>query len=49
MDSSARPAPIDLETVNEKWATAISKIFNETKSKGDPWICQRQQPLLTQK
>jgi hypothetical protein len=32
--SSARPAPVDLETVNENWATAVSEIMNETDSKG---------------
>jgi hypothetical protein len=43
MDSSARPAPVDLETVNENWATTVSEIINETDSKCDPWICQCQQ------
>ena len=32
---SARPAPVDLETVIENWATAVSEIVNETDSKGD--------------
>ena len=38
VDSSARPAPVDLETVNENWATPVSEIVNETDSKGDAWI-----------
>jgi len=41
VDSSARPAPVDLETVNENWASTVSKIIHETDSKGDTWICQR--------
>jgi hypothetical protein len=44
MDSSVRPAPKVLEIVNENWATIVSEIINENDSKGDPWICQRQQP-----
>jgi hypothetical protein len=40
VDSSARPAPVDLETVNENWATIIFEIINETDSKGDTWIGQ---------
>jgi len=35
VDSSAHPAPIDLETINENKATAIYKIVNEIDSKGD--------------
>ena len=38
MDSSARPAPIDLETVNENWATGVFETMNENDSKGDAWI-----------
>jgi hypothetical protein len=38
VDSSALPALVDLETVNENWATTISEIINETDSKGDAWI-----------
>jgi hypothetical protein len=49
LDSSSRPTPIDLETVNENWATIVSKIFNEIDFEGDKWIRQRPQPLLTQK
>ena len=43
------PNPGDLETVNENWATVKSEIVNETDSKGDVWIHQRPQPLLTKK
>jgi hypothetical protein len=49
LDSSSRPTPIDLETVNENWATIVSKIFNEIDFEGDKWIRQHPQPLLTQK
>jgi hypothetical protein len=43
------PRPVDLETVNENWATIESKIVNKTDSKSDVWIRQRPQPLLTNK
>jgi len=43
------PKPVDLETVNENWASVISEIVKETDSIGDAWICQRQQALLTNK
>jgi hypothetical protein len=49
VDSSAHPTLVDIEKVIENWATTVSKIVNETDSKGDAWIFQRQQPLLTQK
>jgi hypothetical protein len=49
MDSLACPTAFDLETVNENCATAVSKIMNETDSKGDAWIQKCSQPLLTQK
>ena len=49
VDSSARPAPIDWETVNENWATADSEIIAEIDSKGHTWILERPQSLLTQK
>jgi hypothetical protein len=42
MDSSARLAPVDLETVNENRTTTVSEIVNETDSKGDAWICQHE-------
>jgi len=41
------PNPIDLETVNENLATSVFEIVNETDFKGDAWIRQRQQPVLT--
>jgi hypothetical protein len=49
VDSSARPALVDLETVIENWNTLVSEIVNETDCEGDAWICQRQQPLLSLK
>ena len=49
MDLSTRPTPVDLEKVNENLATTLSEIVNETDSKGDAWIRQRPQPLLTHK
>ena len=38
MDSSALPAPVDLETVNENGATVVYEIMNETNAKVDTWI-----------
>ena len=38
MDSSARPTPVDLETVNENGATTVSQIVNETAFEGVAWI-----------
>jgi len=38
VDSSVRPAPVDLDIVNENSATVVSEIVNETDSKGDAWI-----------
>jgi hypothetical protein len=49
LDSSLCPALVDLETVKENWATTISKIINKTDYKGDAWIRQGPQPLLTLK
>ena len=49
VDSSASSSPVDLETVNENWATVVSEIVNETDSKGDAWIRKCSQPVLTQK
>jgi len=47
MDSSARPAPGELEKFNEKWGGANWEIIKETTSKGDTWIRQPAQPLST--
>jgi len=49
VDSLARQAPDDLETVNENLGTAISKILNETDFKGVAWIGHHQEPLVIQK
>ena len=49
MDSSARQAPVDLETLNENGATDVSATGNETDTKGDAWIQKFSQPLLTEK
>jgi hypothetical protein len=35
VDSSARPAPVDLEIVKENWATIVFEIINETDFEGD--------------
>ena len=49
LDSSTHPTPVDLEKVNENWATTVSEIINETDSEGEAWIRQHPQPLLTRK
>jgi hypothetical protein len=49
VDSSARPTPVDLENVDENYATTMSEIVNKTDSEDDAWIRQRPQPLLNQK
>jgi len=49
VDSSTLAAPFDLEIVNENRVAAYSELVTETLSKGDAWIRQRSQPLLTQK
>jgi hypothetical protein len=35
VESSACPTLVDLETVNENWATTDTEIVTETDSKGD--------------
>jgi hypothetical protein len=47
MDSSASTAPVDSEIVNENWVALDSEIINEGAFKGNTWIRQRKQPLLT--
>jgi hypothetical protein len=47
VDSEKLEALVDLEKVNENEGGAECEIVNETTSKGDAWISQRAQPLLT--
>jgi hypothetical protein len=47
MDSSTLASLFDSEIVNENGVVAYSELITETLSKGDAWICQRSQPLLT--
>jgi hypothetical protein len=47
MDSSALTTPIYSKKVDENWVDADWEIINETTLKGDAWIRQRAQPLLT--
>jgi hypothetical protein len=47
VDSEKLEALVDLEKVNENGGSADWEIVNETSSKGDVWIRQRAQPLLT--
>jgi hypothetical protein len=47
VDSEVLAAPVDSQKVNENWVDADWEIVNETTSKGDAWIRQRAQPLLT--
>jgi hypothetical protein len=49
VDSEVLAAPVDWEKVNENWVVGDWEIVNETTFKGDAWIHQRAQPLLTQK
>jgi hypothetical protein len=49
MDSLARTAPVDSETVKENGVAAYSQIAPETALRGDAWIPQRTQRLLTLK
>jgi hypothetical protein len=42
-------APVNLENVNKNGVGAEWEIVNETTSKGDAWIRQCAQPLLTKK
>jgi len=47
MDSSAHATPVDSETIKKNRVVALSEILTENVSRGDPWIRQRTQPLLT--
>jgi len=47
VDSKALLAPIDSEKINENCVAADSEIITETTSKGDAWIRQRSQPVMT--
>jgi len=47
VDSEVLAAPVDLEKVNEICVGGDWEIVNETTPKGDAWIRQRAQPLLT--
>jgi hypothetical protein len=47
VDSEVLAAPVNSEKVNENFVGADSEIVNETSTKGDAWIRQRAQPLLT--
>jgi len=49
MDLSAHTAPIDLEIVKENWVASHSKIASKTAFRGDAWIPQCTEPLLTHK
>jgi hypothetical protein len=47
VDSEVLAAPVHSEKVNQNGVGAEWEIVNETTSKGDAWIRQRAQPLLT--
>jgi len=47
VDSEVLAAPVHSEKVNENWVGAEWEIVNETTSKGDAWIRQRAQPLVS--
>jgi hypothetical protein len=47
--SEVLATPVDSGKVNENLVGAAWEIVNESSSKGDAWICQRLQPLSTQK
>ena len=47
VDSEALAAPVDEEMVNENGVTTNSEIITETPFKGDTWIQESSQPLLT--
>jgi len=47
VDLSPLTASVDSEKVNENRVSGNREIVNETTSKGDAWIHQRAQPLLT--
>ena len=47
MDSEVLATPVELEKVNENWVGGEWVNVNESISKGDEWIIQRAQLLLT--
>jgi hypothetical protein len=47
VDLEVLAARVDSEKVNENWVGGDWEIVNEISSKGDNWIIQRAQPLLT--
>jgi hypothetical protein len=47
--SDALTAPVDSAIVNENYVTVDSEIITKTPFKGDTWIRNSYQPLLTQK
>jgi hypothetical protein len=49
MESSAHTAPVDSETIKKNRVAALLEIITENVSRGDQWIHQRTQPLLTHK
>jgi hypothetical protein len=49
MDSSAHTIPVESKTVKENWVAAHSQIAPETAFRGEAWIPQRTETLLTQK
>jgi hypothetical protein len=49
MKSSAHTPPVDSETIKKKRVAALSEIITENVSRGDQWIHQRTQPLVTHK
>jgi hypothetical protein len=49
MESSAHTASVDSEKIKKNIVAALSEIVPENVSRGDQWIRQRTQPLLTHK
>jgi len=49
VDSSAHTAHVDKETIKKNIVAALLEIITENVSRGDQWIRQRTQPLLTHK
>jgi hypothetical protein len=47
MDSKAFAAPVDSDKVNKNGVAADSEIITKTTSKGEAWIRQHSQPLMT--
>jgi hypothetical protein len=47
VDSEVLADHVDSKKVNENCVGGDWEIINETSSKGDKWILQRVQPLLT--